>query len=436
MEVDAEHRRLVSNSEAEPRRAVVAEPRHVIVVGAGPAGLMTAEIAAAARHRVTVVERMPSAGRKLLMAGRGGLNLTHSEDLEPFLARYGSSRPLVEAAIRAFPPSALIAWAESLGQPTFIGSSGRVFPRAMKASPLLRAWLARLEQAGVTLLTRHRLLAIAPNRTLTLEGPDGARLERPADAVVLALGGGSWPRLGSDGTWTTLLASAGIDVLPLQPSNGGVAIAWSPQTAERFAGTPLKRIAVSCGPVSQRGEAIVTHSGLEGGAIYALSPALRETLARQPTATLVLDLRPDIEAGALAARLAGGRKGDSRSNMLRKAAQLSPAAIAILRDATGNDLPADPTALSGLIKAVPLTVTGLMSLDRAISSAGGVAGHEIDPHFMLRKLPGIFVAGEMLDWDAPTGGYLLQASMATGFAAGHGAVDYIDGAFAARLHAK
>lgn len=414
---------------------VVAEPRRVVVVGAGPAGLMAAEVAAAAGHRVTVVERMASAGRKLLMAGRGGLNLTHSEDLEPFLARYGASRPIVEAAVRAFPPTALIAWAHALGQPTFFGSSGRVFPRAMKASPLLRAWLARLERAGVVLRTRHRLVALAPDHTLALEGPDGARFELRADAVVLAMGGGSWPRLGSDGRWTDLLVNAGIDVRPLQSSNGGVAIVWSPQTAERFAGTPLKRIAVGCGALTQRGEAIITRTGLEGGAIYALSPALREALGRDATATVLLDLRPDIAPDALAVRLAAARKGDSRSNMLRKAAQLSPAAIAILRDATSNDLPADPTALAALIKTVPLRVTGLMDLDRAISSAGGIAGHEIDPHFMLRKLPGIFVAGEMIDWDAPTGGYLLQASMATGFAAGRGAADVLGAERDTRSHA-
>jgi uncharacterized flavoprotein (TIGR03862 family) len=271
---------------------------------------------------------------------------------------------------------------------------------------------------------------------LTVEGPDGARIELHADAVVLALGGGSWPRLGSDGRWTDLLAAAGIKVIPLQPSNVGVAIAWSPQTADRFAGTPLKRIAVSCGTVSQRGEAIVTRAGLEGGAIYALSTALRDALVREPAAKLILDLRPDIAPDALAARLAGARKGDSRSNMLRKAAQLSPAAIAILRDATGNDLPADAAALAALIKAVPLQATGLMALDRAISTAGGIAGPEIDPHFMLRKLPGVFVAGEMIDWDAPTGGYLLQASLATGFSAGRGVVDYIGGVRDARLHAK
>jgi uncharacterized flavoprotein (TIGR03862 family) len=435
VDVDAEHRRLVSDPEREPRQLVVAEPRHIVVIGAGPAGLMAAEVAAAAGHRVSVFERMASAGRKLLMAGRGGLNLTHSEDLEPFLARYGASRPIVEAAIRAFPPSAAIAWAEGLGQQTFVGSSGRVFPRAMKASPLLRAWLARLRQAGVAFHTRHRLVAIAPDRTLALEGPDGGRIELKADAVVLAMGGGSWPRLGSDGRWTDLLAAAGVDVQPLTPSNAGVAIAWSPQTAERFAGAPLKRIAVSSGSLTQRGEAIITRTGLEGGAIYALSSALREALGHDATATLMLDLRSDIAPDALATRLAAARKGDSRSNMLRKAAQLSPAAIAILRDATANNLPADAGALAALIKAVPLRVTGLMDLDRAISSAGGIAGHEIDPHFTLRKLPGVFVAGEMIDWDAPTGGYLLQASLATGFAAGRGIADALGRERDVRLHA-
>jgi uncharacterized flavoprotein (TIGR03862 family) len=434
--VDEEYRRLVSDPEAQPRHVVPAEPRHVVVIGAGPAGLMAAEVVAAAGHRVTVVERMPSAGRKLLMAGRGGLNLTHSEDIEAFLGRYGTTRPLVEGAIRVFPPSALIAWAEALGQPTFVGSSGRVFPDAMKASPLLRAWLARLEAAGVVLRTRQRLVAIAPGLTLTLQGPNGARSELSADATVLAMGGASWPRLGSDGSWTTLLAAAGIDIRPLQPSNVGVAIAWSPQTTERFAGTPLKRIAATCGSDTQRGEAILTRTGLEGGAVYALSPALREALGRDGIAALTLDLRPDITHDALSARLAGARKGDSLSNKLRKAAQLSPAAIAILRDATGNNLPADPTALAALIKALPLQVTGVMGLDRAISTAGGIAGHELDPHFMLRKLPGVFVAGEMLDWDAPTGGYLLQASLATGFAAGHSAAGYLRDAHSARLHVK
>lgn len=393
---------------------------------------MAAEVAASAGARVTVIERMPSAGRKLLMAGRGGLNLTHSEDLERFLDRYGETRPAVEAAVRAFPPSTLIAWAEQLGQPTFVGTSGRVFPRAMKASPLLRAWLARLAGLGVTLRTRHRLVAIEAGPRATVAGPDDALETIEAEAVVLALGGGSWPRLGSDGGWTDLLRAAGIDVRPLRPSNVGVAIAWSAPVAERFAGAPLKRIAARCGEATQRGEVIVTRTGLEGGAIYALSPALRDALDRDGTATLTLDLRPDIPAEALAARLAGARKGDSRTNTLRKAAQLSPAAIAVLREATANALPADPQALAALVKSVPLRVGGLMGLEGAISSAGGIATDEIDAHFMVKKLRGVFVAGEMIDWDAPTGGYLLQACLATGAAAGRGVMDYVGRAHPAR----
>ncbi len=404
---------------------------HVVVVGGGPAGLMAAEVAATAGARVTVIEQMPSAGRKLLMAGRGGLNLTHSEDLERFLDRYGATRPAVEDAIRAFPPSALVAWAEQLGETTFVGTSGRVFPRAMKASPLLRAWLARLAGLGVTLLTRHRLVAVEAGPRVVVAGPDGTGTTLAPDAVVLALGGGSWPRLGADGGWVDLLAASGIAIHPFRPSNVGVAIAWSAQTAERFAGEPLKRIAASCGGMVQRGEAIITRTGLEGGAVYALSPAIREALDSGGTATLSLDLRPDIPADALAERLKTARKGDSRTNMLRKAAQLSPAAIAVLRDATTNDLPADPAALAALIKAVPLSVTALMGLTNAISSAGGIAVEEIDPHFMLQKLPGVFVAGEMIDWDAPTGGYLLQACLATGAAAGRGAIDFAGGALRA-----
>ncbi len=421
MEVDAEHRGMVSSSDR-------ASAPHIVVVGSGPAGLMAAEVAASGGARVTIIEQMPSAGRKLLMAGRGGLNLTHSEDLERFLDRYGATRPAIEAAIRAFPPSALVAWAEQLGQPTFVGSSGRIFPRAMKASPLLRAWLARLAELGVTLQTRRRLIALAPGPQLTVEGPDGIAVEMAPDAVVLALGGGSWPRLGADGRWTGLLAAAGIDVRPLTASNVGVAVSWSAGLSERFAGEPLKRIAMRCGEAFARGEAIVTRTGLEGGAIYALSPAIRAALERDGVAQLIIDLRPDIATDALAARLAGARKGDSRANTLRKAAQLSPAAIAVLRDATANDLPTDPAPLAALIKAIPLHVTGLMDLANAISSAGGIAGDEIDPHFMLSKLPGVFVAGEMIDWDAPTGGYLLQACLATGAAAGRGAVGYLEGA--------
>lgn len=394
---------------------------------------MAAEVIASAGHRVTVIDQMPSVGRKLLMAGRGGLNLTHGEDLEPFLDRYGSARATLEPLIRAFPPSALVAWAEGLGQPTFVGSSGRVFPRAMKASPLLRAWLARLATLGVEIRTRHRLQALSPDLMLTVSGPEGGEVTLKPDAVVLALGGGSWPRLGSDGTWTNLLRNAGVDVRPLEPANCGVDISWSPRVADRHAGTPLKRIAASCSGETHRGEAILTRTGLEGGVIYALSPALRTALQRNGTAALTLDLRPDLSHDALAQRLASARKGDSRTNVLRKAAQLSPPAIAVLRDATANALPSEAGALAALVKATPLKVTGLADISRAISNAGGIAWPEIDPHLMLTRLPGVFVAGEMIDWEAPTGGYLLQACFATGSAAGRGIVHYLSGASSARV---
>lgn len=399
--------------------------RRVLVVGAGPAGLMAAETVAKAGHQVTVIEQMPSAGRKLLMAGRGGLNLTHSEPLDAFLDRYGTARAHLEAAIRAFPPDALVAWAQDLGQETFIGTSGRIFPRAMKASPLLRAWLARLADVGVTLQLRHRFLDLSADGKLILANPAGARMEIAADAIVLALGGASWPRLGSDGHWAEVLKRRNIAISPFEPANSGIAIAWDAMLAERHAGAPLNRIAVSCGGQTSRGEAVVTSTGLEGGAIYALSAILRDHLQRDGTAHLLLDLRPDISAEALAARLASARKGDSRANVLRKAARLSPAAVAVLRHAVDNALPPEPDNLAKLIKAVPLAASALADLTTAISTAGGVAWTEIDRHFMLKKLPGIFCAGEMLDWEAPTGGYLLQACFATGKAAGLGVRAYL-----------
>lgn len=406
--------------------------RRVVVVGAGPAGLIAAETVAKAGHEVTIVEHMPSAGRKFLMAGRGGLNLTHSEPIEAFLDRYGPARANLEAAIRAFPPDALVAWARDLGQETFVGTSGRIFPRAMKASPLLRAWLARLADLGVHMRLRHSLKEVRSGTTLVLAGPDGGTVEIGADAIVLALGGGSWPRLGSDGHWTTCLRRLGIDVRPLEAANSGVAIAWSSEFAARHAGAPLKRIAVSCGGQRQRGEAMITATGLEGGAIYALSGALRDELRHHGTASLSLDLRPDLSVEALAGRLASARKGDSRANLLRKAARLSPAAVAVLREAVANRFPAEPQALADLIKSVPLQATALADIATAISTAGGIAWPELDDSYMLRKCPGIFCAGEMLDWEAPTGGYLLQASFATGRAAGLGVCAYLAGAFSTK----
>ncbi len=397
--------------------------RTVHIVGAGPAGLMAAERLAAAGLAVVIHEAMPSPSRKLLMAGRGGLNLTHSEPMEGFLSRYGAAAPVVAPWLKVFSPTDLIGWAEGLGQTTFVGSSGRVFPRAMKASPLLRAWLARLAAAGVELRTRSRWVGFDGDGQ-KFETPDGPHTEHP-DAVVLALGGASWPRLGSDGAWAPWLADRGVAVTPFRPSNVGFDVAWSPVFAERFAGEPLKPIALSYGAEAVRGEAMLTGYGIEGGAVYALSAGLRDAIARDGSATLTVDLRPDLSIDALANRLTKARGKDSVTNWLRKTAGLSPAAIGLLREIPG-ELPAGTEKLARRIKSVRLTLTGVQGLARAISSAGGVALDQVDDHLMLKALPGVFVAGEMLDWEAPTGGYLLQASMASGVAAAAGVQAWLE----------
>lgn len=404
-----------------PPEPAAASPT-VAVIGAGPAGLMAAEVLARAGARVTVHERMPSPARKLLMAGRGGLNLTHSEEAAPFLGRYGDRAEAVAPWLEAFSPSDLIAWAEGLGQPTFIGSSGRVFPRAMKASPLVRAWLARLAEAGVSLKTRSRWTGWSEGG-LSFETPEGARTEQ-ADAVVLALGGASWPRLGSDGAWTPVLEEAGAEIAPLKPANAGFNIDWSPILISRAAGQPLKKVGLSFGDQTVTGEVMLTAYGLEGGAVYALSGALRDAIERDGSAILTLDLRPDLTIEALAARLDQGRSKDSVANLLRKSAGLSPAAIDVLRDIPG-EIPTGSDKLARRIKAVRLKLTGMQGLERAISSAGGVTLGSVDPRLMLTARPGVFVAGEMLDWEAPTGGYLLQASMASGQVAAQGVLDWL-----------
>jgi uncharacterized flavoprotein (TIGR03862 family) len=399
----------------------------VVVVGAGPAGLLAADVISAAGRRVLLVDRMPSPGRKLLMAGRGGLNLTHSEDLDAFLGRYGAAGARLAPLIREFPPSALIQFAEALGQATFVGSSGRVFPKAMKASPLLRAWLARLATQGVQLTTGRRLVEVDEDLTCRFITAAGASEPHAAGAVVLALGGGSWARLGSDGGWVDMLRGWGVATEPLAPANCGVTIDWSEHVRSRFAGTPLKRIAVSTGGQTVRGEAMITANGLEGGAVYAVSPLIRAALAAHGHATLTLDLRPDLELAGVTARLAAPRGKMSAANWLRKTLALSPAAIALLHENAGKGLAMDPDRLAARIKAVPLRVTGLAGLERAISTSGGVAWDEVDSRLMLRRRPGIFLAGEMLDWEAPTGGYLLQACFATGRAAGLGVLAHLEG---------
>jgi uncharacterized flavoprotein (TIGR03862 family) len=394
----------------------------VAVVGAGPAGLMAAEVLSDGGAQVTVYDRMPSAGRKFLMAGRGGLNLTHSEPLAAFLARYRAADAL-RAAVAAFPPDALRVWSEKLGQPTFVGSSGRVFPRAMKASPLLRAWLRRLDARGVRFALRHHWVGWDNAGRLTFETPDGAIAIEP-DATVLALGGASWPRLGSDGEWAGALTRAGVTIAPLRPSNCGFLVAWSEAFRNRCAGQPLKRLALWFGDHATRGEAIITENGLEGGAVYALSAPLRDAIAAHGVVTLHVALRPD--AGDIERRLDIPRGKRSISTYLRKALNLAPAEIGLLQEAMCGKLSTLTAAeLARLINAVPVRLTGVAPLARAISTAGGVVFDAIDERFMLRGRAGVFVAGEMLDWEAPTGGYLLQACFATGAAAGRGALAWL-----------
>ena len=364
----------------------------VAIIGAGPAGLRAAEVLLNRGYRVDLYDRMPSPARKFLMAGRGGLNLTHSEPLDGFLTRYSTSHPLLDRAIRNFPPDAARAWCEALGQETFIGSSGRVFPRVMKASPLLRAWLTRLGEAGLTLHLRHDWRGWNARGDLVLANPEGEVTIRP-DATLLALGGASWPRLGSDGRWSPLLAQMAVPMSPFTPSNCGVSIRWSDHLRQRFAGTPLKGIALRCGEASIRGEAILTETGLEGGAIYALGPAIRQALALG-RCEIALDLRPDLTETRLVEMLARSRSGESLANRLRKAG-LSPVAIGLMHEI--RPLAADPPSLARRIKALPLDVTGLGDLERAISSAGGVSFAALDDRFMLRARPGTFLAGEMLD---------------------------------------
>ncbi|WP_354238150.1 NAD(P)/FAD-dependent oxidoreductase [Bradyrhizobium sp. LA2.1] len=400
----------------------------VAVIGAGPAGLMAAEVLAQGGARVTVYDAMPSAGRKFLMAGRGGLNLTHSEPLPEFMARYREAAPMLQAAIAAFSPDGLRAWSAALGEPTFVGSSGRVFPKAFKASPLLRAWLRRLDAAGVRFAFRHRWTGWDDQGRLRFQTADGVQAIA-AKATVLALGGASWPRLGSDGGWADILASKGVAISKLRPANSGFTVAWSDVFRDRFEGQPLKGVALTIGAHTVRGEAMITRSGIEGGAIYALSAELREAVLGLGQATLTIALRPDLEADALTTRLSVTRGKQSLANFLRKAAQLSPVGIGLMQEAaiaSGRPLASlSPVQLAKLINAIPVQLTGVSPIERAISTAGGVTFDELDERLMLRKLPGLFAAGEMLDWEAPTGGYLLQASFATGAAAGRGVLRWL-----------
>lgn len=378
------------------------------IIGGGPAGLMAAERLAGAGRAVTIFDRMPSLGRKFLLAGRGGLNITHSEPLDRFLARYGPAAAALAPAIDAFSPKDMRAWCDGLGQASFVGTSGRVFPLAFKATPLLRAWLRRLAGLGVQFRPSHRWAGWTDSGALRFHAAAGP-VEIEAATTLLALGGASWPRLGADGAWTAILRDAGIPLTPLRPDNCGVHAAWSGHFRERFAGEPLKRIEARIGAHTARGEAIVTAEGLEGGVIYALGRPIREALERAGEAALQFDLRPDLDAAELGRRMGG--RGLSRANAWRRAG-LSAAAAGLLRETGGEP------------KRAVVRLTGLAPIARAISTAGGIALDALDEGFMLRARPGTFVAGEMLDWDAPTGGYLLQACFSTGWHAAGGMLAY------------
>ena len=388
----------------------------VAVIGGGPAGLMAAETMAGAGLAVTVFERMPNPGRKLLMAGRGGLNISHTEDFVRFVARYRAAAPWLRPMLAAFGPAEVAAWCEGLGQAVFTGSSGRVFPVAMKASPLLRAWLARLDGMGVRLETRAEWRGWDTEGRLVFA--DGRA--RAADATVLALGGASWPRLGADGGWVALMPEG--SVAPLVPANCGFVVRWSAPFLARHAGAPLKRIALRFGTETVRGEAVVAAQGIEGGVVYALSAPLREAIARDGHAMLRVDLRPDLEASALAKRLAAPRGSASLSSFLRKQAALSPVAVGLVQEALHAG---DSRSLGEVIKDVALRLEAPFGLERAISTAGGLRLAALDERLMLNNRPGVFAAGEMLDWEAPTGGYLLTACLATGAAAGRGVVEWL-----------
>jgi len=406
----------------------------VAVIGGGPAGLMAADAIAAGGVRVDLFDSMPSVGRKFLLAGKGGLNLTHSEPLDAFLGRYGARRDEVAPLIANFTPEALRAWAQSLGIDTFIGSSGRIFPTDMKAAPLLRTWLARLRAAGVTFHMRHRWQGWDAAQALRFATPQG-EVAHMADAVVLALGGGSWARLGSDGAWVPLLEARGVTVAPLQPSNCGFDVArvddqgtragWSEFFRTRFAGQALKTVALSLSSAEgvvfeQAGEFVVTEGGVEGSLVYAASGAARDLIAATGHAVIHIDLQPGRTAQFVHDEVARPRGTRSLSTHLKSRLGIDGVKAALLHELLPREVIADPAQLAVAIKALPLRLVAPRPIDEAISSAGGVRFDALDAGSMLRALPGVFCAGEMLDWEAPTGGYLINACLASGLAAGRG----------------
>jgi uncharacterized flavoprotein (TIGR03862 family) len=385
---------------------------------------MAAEVLARGGVKVDVYDAMPSAGRKFLMAGKGGMNITHAEPFETFLTRYGAHRTDIEPSLRNFSPEALREWIHNLGIDTFVGTSGRVFPADMKAAPLLRAWLHRLRQSGVHFHARHRWVGWDEPGALCFTTPDG-ELAVHADAVVLALGGGSWPQLGSDGAWVSLLAQRDVTIAPLRPANCGFDVQWSEYFREHFAGEPLKSVAAAFGEIRKPGECVITEHGIEGGLIYALSAALRDEIERNGSATLHLDLLPDWTPQRVLAEVSHPRGSRSLSSHLHSRLGIKGVKANLLREALSSEQMHDSALLAHTIKALSIQLIAPRPLSEAISTAGGVAFNALDQQLMLKKLPGVFCAGEMLDWEAPTGGYLLTACFASGRAAGTGALNWL-----------
>ncbi len=405
------------------------QSRSVAVIGGGPAGLMAAEVLIQSGARVDLYDSMPSVGRKFLVAGKGGLNLTHSEPREQFLSRYGTRRAQLEPLLDTFGPEDLRHWAHELGIETFVGTSGRVFPIGMKTSPLLRAWLERLRKAGVTFRTRHKWCGWNGDGSLRFETPDGEASVNPA-AVVLALGGGSWRRLGSTGAWVPLLLERGVAVAPLKPSNCGFDVAWSEHFRNRFEGFPLKSVIVSFtdskgNAFSKQGEFVVTATGVEGSLIYAVSAQLRDEIEANGSAGIKLDLAPGWSQQRLLERLSLPRGSRTLSGHLEKATKIKGVKAGLLREFVPKEDFAVPERLSAAIKELSIPLIAPRPLDKAISSAGGILFEELDERLMIRSMPGVFCAGEMLDWEAPTGGYLLTACFACGRAAGMGTLAWL-----------
>ncbi|MCR9214261.1 MAG: TIGR03862 family flavoprotein [Proteobacteria bacterium] len=398
----------------------------VAIVGAGPAGLIAAEILS--RHDtldIHIFEKKPSAARKFLIAGRGGLNLTHSEPIDDFIQKYEPHKDRFGAYLKRFSPQDMIAWALSLGVETFKGSSGRIFPKGLKATPLLRAWLSRLSRDNIHFHLKHSWIETKDDGTLIFSGPEDENVDFLADAVLFAMGGASYPHLGSDGAWVSPMSAQGISITPFAPSNCGFTVSWSDPFLSRFEGEPIKNIRLSFQNQEAYGDLVITKTGLEGGVLYALSRPLREALEGRADIVLSMDLKPEMALEMVAKNLSAPRGKNSASNFLRKKLRLSPVKIGLLREFTDAGQFQDLSQLAGIIKSLPVRLTGINAISRAISSAGGISFSSLDENLMIRDLPGRFVAGEMLDWEAPTGGYLLQGSFATGVIAAEGIAQYL-----------